>query len=392
MDTQKQSIIDRLKQGNNVLVTVSKNPSVDQLAACIGLTLALNKFEKHATAVFSGETPSTILFLKPENTLEKNTDSLRDFIISLDKSKADKLRYKVEENVVKIFITPYRTSINQSDLVFSQGDFNVDIVLAIGVHEQQDLDQAIVSHGRILHDATVASINNVQGPELGTLNWVNHRASSLSEMIISLIDGIDDKLVDNQIATALLTGIVAETDRFSNEKTSPTTMTLSAQLMAAGADQQLVASKLQEPDEISIPEVVYDNAKSDDETQSSNSIKPDQTMVSSDGTLEISHLSDARTLTDNSSLNESDDQINVDSEGNLLLTDETADQDSSTLNTPSVLSLPPIVNDNFVGNKNNDLNTDSEDTTLPYESIASEPTLPELERQTTIRGEKESNP
>src|ERR1700759_3403141 len=119
MQDPKTSIADRLKQANNILVTVSANPSVDQLAACIGLTLALNKLGKHATAVFSGEAPSTIQFLQPEKTLEKNTDSLRDFIIALDKSKADKLRYKVEDNVVRIFITPYKTSISEADLEFS---------------------------------------------------------------------------------------------------------------------------------------------------------------------------------------------------------------------------------------------------------------------------------
>jgi nanoRNase/pAp phosphatase (c-di-AMP/oligoRNAs hydrolase) len=135
MDDQKQQLIDKLQSATNILVTVSSNPSVDQLAACIGLTVALNKMDKHATAVFSGDIPETIEFLKPEATIEKNTDSLRDFIIALDKTKADKLRYKVEDKVVKIFITPYRTSISEDDLNFSQGDFNVDAVLALGVRE-----------------------------------------------------------------------------------------------------------------------------------------------------------------------------------------------------------------------------------------------------------------
>ena len=107
MDEQKQKLIERIHQAQNILVTVSTNPTVDQLAAAIGLTLLLNKLDKHGTAVFSGQVPSTIEFLKPEDTLEKNTDSLRDFIIALDKSKADKLRYKVEDQVVRIFITPY---------------------------------------------------------------------------------------------------------------------------------------------------------------------------------------------------------------------------------------------------------------------------------------------
>src|SRR5882672_8269106 len=216
MDNQKVQVVERLKQANNILVTVSSNPSVDQLAACIGLTLALNKAGKHATAVFSGNIPSTIEFLQPEKTLEKNTDSLQDFIIALDKSKADKLRYKVEDKVVKIFITPYRTSISQKDLEFSQGDFNVDVVLALGVHMQSDLDQAITSHGRILHDATVMSVNVAPGGELGSVNWVEASASSLSELAVQVVNSLDQKLIDGQIATAFLTGIVAETDRFSN--------------------------------------------------------------------------------------------------------------------------------------------------------------------------------
>lgn len=247
MENQKQSVVERLQQANNILVTVSSNPSVDQLAACIGLTLALNKLGKHATAVFSGTIPSTIEFLQPEKTLEKNTDSLRDFIIALDKAKADKLRYKVEDKVVKIFITPYRTSITQKDLDFSQGDFNVDVVLALGVHQQADLDQAITAHGRILHDATVMTLNVRPGGELGSVNWLDASASSLSELGVALADAIDKKLMDGQIATAFLTGIVAETDRFSNQKTSPQTMSISAELMAAGANQQLVATKLEEP-------------------------------------------------------------------------------------------------------------------------------------------------
>jgi hypothetical protein len=274
--TPKQQLLERLKTANNVLVTVSANPSVDQLSACIGLTLMLNKQGKHATAVFSGEVPSTLEFLKPEETLEKNTDSLRDFIISLDKSKADKLRYKVEDKIVKIFITPYRTSLSADDLEFSQGDFNVDVVVALGVKEQQDLDNAITSHGRILHDATVATVNTTANGGLGNINWNDTQASSLCELVVDMGRELDKDLMDNQVATALLTGIVAETARFSNEKTTPQTMSVSAELMKAGANQQLVASELEGP--------AVDLHEPGTVTQS-DSPKPD----SGDGTLEIGH-------------------------------------------------------------------------------------------------------
>ncbi|HMH31174.1 MAG TPA: hypothetical protein VK534_01715 [Methylomirabilota bacterium] len=280
MEDAKQQLATKLKSANNILVTVSRDPSVDQLSALLGLTLALNKQGKHAAAVFSGEVPSTLEFLQPDETIEKNTDSLRDFIIALDKSKADKLRYKVEDNVVRIFITPYRTSINQDDFEFSEGDFNVDVVVALGVKQQEDLDEAIIAHGRILHDATVASINLSPDGGLGTINWHDPAASSLSEQVTQLIQSLGPDQLDEQIATALLTGIVAETDRFRNEKTSAETMTISAALMAAGANQQLVVSKLDQP---------VTSAPSDDgeKSQPTEELKPND-----DGAIQIEHDKD----------------------------------------------------------------------------------------------------
>lgn len=247
MDTQKAQIVDRLKQATNILVTVSASPSVDQLASAIGITLLLNKLGKHATAVFSGPVPSVLEFLEPAKTIETNTDSLRDFIISLDKNKADKLRYKVEDDHVRIFITPYRTSISDKDLVFSQGDFNVEVVLAVGITKQQDLDQAIAMHGRILHDATVIDVSVDKITGLGTMNLTNPKASSLSEILVDVGVALKPDVLDSQMATAFLTGIVAQTNRFSNERTTSTTMEISSRLLAAGANQQLVATKLQPP-------------------------------------------------------------------------------------------------------------------------------------------------
>lgn len=250
----KQLLSERIKSATNILVTVSRDPSVDELSAALGLTLMLNKMDKHATAVFSGAVPPAISFLQPEKTFEGTVDSLRDFIIALDKEKADRLRYKVEDDVVRIFITPYRTTITQNDLQFSQGDFNVELIIALGVEKKDDLDTAISAHGRILHDATVATVNaNNQRSDLGSIDWSDSSASSLCEMLMSLSESLQSGILDQQISTALLTGIVAATDRFSNQHTSPKVMTMAAQLMAAGANQQLIATKLEQGHELIKP-------------------------------------------------------------------------------------------------------------------------------------------
>lgn len=247
--SSKKQIIQSIKDKKSILVTVSSNPSVDELAAALGLTIFLNKLDKHATAIASGDIPSALDFLDPEKTFEATADSLRDFIIALDKEKADHLRYKLDGDVVKIFITPYRTTISQSDLEFSQGDYNVEMVLALNVANNDDLDKALSAHGKILHDATVAtlSIGDTKS-SLGTIEWHENKVSGVSEMVTEIVQELKTAKadVDEQIATALLTGIVASTDRFSNDLTSSKVMTMSAELMASGANQQLIASKLQE--------------------------------------------------------------------------------------------------------------------------------------------------
>lgn len=238
-----EKVAEIIKGAESVLVTLSRDPEVDDIAAAMGLTMALSKIGKHTTAIYSGKTPNTLEFLKPEETFETNTNSLQDFIIALSKEKADHLRYKIEGDFVKVYITPFKTTIDEKDLEFSHGDVNVDLVISMNVKDEADLDAALSEHGRILHDAEV--INITDGVESGIkgTKWNEAAASSLSEMVVKLVDALQVD-ISKEMATALLTGIEAATDRFSNGKTTPEAMALSSRLMNAGADQQLIVSNI----------------------------------------------------------------------------------------------------------------------------------------------------
>ncbi len=343
----RQQIVEKIKASTNILVTVSSNPSVDELSAALGLTSMLNGLKKHATAVVSGDIPPAITFLEPTKTFENTVDSLRDFIIALDKEKADHLRYKVDGDVVKIFITPYRTTITQDDLDFSMGDYNVELVLALGVKDQDNLDKALQAHGKIFHDATVATLScGDDQSDLGSIDWFEPNASSLSEMLVSISEAIkDDKPVLNeQIATAFLTGIVAATDRFSNNKTSSKVMTMAAQLMAAGANQQLIAAKLEEGHEIG-PDKVDDSGNDQNSDGTTDLSEGESTKVAkktkksakksaADGELAINHEK-AGTLDEVAAQTAADRQA----EATKTAEDELAEQLSSV--APAVVA-PPV--------------------------------------------------
>ena len=258
----QEQIIAKLKESESILIAVNNNPSVDELSSALALTLAINNSGKHATAVSSGKMPDALAFLRPEKTFENSVDSLRDFIIALNKEKADHLRYKLVGDHVKIFITPYRSIISEKDLEFEQGDFNIDFVLALNVESQDRLDGALAAHGRIFHDASVAILTIGENQtNLNGTHWHAENASSLSEISVQIIESLGKKNLTQPVATALLTGIVAETDRFSNVKATAEAMSLAAKLISSGADQQLVVSKIREAEEKAGEFAVQKNAK-----------------------------------------------------------------------------------------------------------------------------------
>ena len=242
-DETVKAVAEKINEADSILVTLSKDPTVDEVTAALGLTLMLDKYGKHVTAIYSGKTPNALQFLRPDETFEANTNSLQDFIIALSKDKADHLRYKIEGDFVKVYITPYRTTISESDLEFSRGEVNVDLVIALDVVETEDLDAALAQHGRIMHNASLVNISNTAPGRLGGLEWSNPQASSVSEMIVTLLEQIGQPIT-KEVATALLTGIIAATERFSNERTTPDTMALASKLMQLGADQQLIVAQM----------------------------------------------------------------------------------------------------------------------------------------------------
>ena len=248
-ESPKAQLIQKIKAVNNILVTVSRNPSVDQLVSALALAMALNKLGKRSVAVFSGQIPAEIHFLDPEKVFESNADSLRDFIISISVDKADRMQVKPEGDFVKVYITPYRTTITPDDLRFEDGDFNIELIIAIGVASRDELDASIASHGKIFHNAVTATMNlSKLNDALGTISWQDERLGCYSEMCYSLTVGLagnDKSLIDSSVATAFLTGVVSATDQFRNSVTTPAIMSLSAELMAKGANQQLVTSELE---------------------------------------------------------------------------------------------------------------------------------------------------
>ena len=241
-------VAEKIKHGTNILIALSKDPNLDEISAAIALAIILDQQKKHVTAIYSGKTPNALEFLKPEETFQKDTSSLQDFIIALNKSKADHLTYQIDGDYVKIFITPYKGQVTKEDLEYSYGDYNVDLVIVFNVNAGNEIDSALSEYGRIMHDATAINITSGVPGHFADLEWSDPSKSSVCEMVYDLINVLDIDSISQEVATALLTGILSATERFANNRTKPTTMAVASKLMEAGADQQLISSNILKPE------------------------------------------------------------------------------------------------------------------------------------------------
>lgn len=237
-------VAEKIQHATNILIALSKDPNVDEISAAIALAFVLDQQKKHVTAIYSGQTPNALEFLRPEETFQKDISSLQDFIIALNKSKADHLIYQVEGDYVKILITPYKGQIKKGDLEYSYSDYNVDLVIVFNVNSGSEIDSALSEYGRIMHDAMAINITSSVPGRFADLEWSDPSKSSVCEMVYDLLSELEIDNTPQEVATALLTGILSATERFSNNRTKPTTMAVASKLMEAGADQQLISSNI----------------------------------------------------------------------------------------------------------------------------------------------------
>jgi DHH family len=246
--TPKQQTSEAVRQAETILIMTGQHPSVDQVSAVIGLSMILRKFGKKVSAVISDSLPQSAQLLDA-GVVERNLGGLRDFILKLDvsRSEVDKLRYEVAEGKLNIYITPFKGAFAPSDVTFDYGqtNFQYDLAIVLGVPTRARIDRAYERNLALFEKIPVVNLDFHRSNEnYGAVNLIEPNASSLCEMLVALAESLQGGIIDAEIATALLMGIVASTDRFTASHTTSKSLTVAAQMMAAGARQQAVVKAL----------------------------------------------------------------------------------------------------------------------------------------------------
>jgi|GEM_PF-92661 len=242
----KQQISELIKQNQRILVVSHKHAGGDAISSMLAFERVLARAGKEVTLVLSEKLDENLTFLPGIEKIKSDISGARDLIIRINKDKypVDKLSYAEEDGFLNIVLTP-KGVLDKNNLEFVQGQFKFDLIFVLDTPDVEKIDSIYDRYTELFFETPIVNIDHHSGNEyFGTVNMVDLTATSTAEILVSIIEAMGPGNFDADVATCLLTGIISDTASFKNTNTTPKALTISAQMLAAGARQQEVIQNL----------------------------------------------------------------------------------------------------------------------------------------------------
>ncbi len=246
--TPLQQAVELCNRSKNVLICLPKDPSSDAIAGGLGLFLLLEKLGKRARIVCSEFTlPNGHGFLPKSDAIEKELKNIRQFVISLDVSKVavEELSYVIENGKLEVFITPKNGFYEARDVTTSAGSFAYDAVITVDAADLEMLGPIATGNAEFFYRTPVLNIDHhASNTQYGAINLVDLTATSTSEIIFEFTKALGFNVLDEQVATTLLTGIISKTKSFQTPTVTPRSLAIASHLIASGARREEIIDNL----------------------------------------------------------------------------------------------------------------------------------------------------
>ena len=192
-------IINCIDEGNYFIVTSHVNPDGDNIGSTLSMYYYLKSINKEVYYVLDDDTPINLKFL------------LKDIEILSS------------EEFIKLNLN----------------EFNL-ISLDCGDLDRICIDKTLIENSKKL----ICIDHHASNDNYGDINYVVPEASSTCELVYNLFKRINEtqntQVIDKKSATALYTGVVTDTGKFTYSNTHPSTFDMAKDLLILGAETNKV--------------------------------------------------------------------------------------------------------------------------------------------------------
>jgi len=248
MLTQEQQIFEQINKADNILITFRKTWNGDSVASALAMFLFLKKLDKNVEIVAEKFDDGRLFsFLPGFNEIKNAVENLRKFIISLNiaNTKVNQIKYKMEDNTLNFIISPRDGFFTHDDITSHASGFKYDLIIALDTPDLESLGKVYDNDTEFFYQAPIINIDHHSGnEEFGQINHIQLTAVATAEILFSLFDSYSRDLINEDIATCLLAGMISKTRSFKTPNVTPNALLSASQLISMGARREEIVNRL----------------------------------------------------------------------------------------------------------------------------------------------------
>ncbi|OGY48334.1 MAG: hypothetical protein A3J65_01290 [Candidatus Buchananbacteria bacterium RIFCSPHIGHO2_02_FULL_45_11b] len=245
---ETEQIIKAIKESRHILIVFPREFSPDSVACALALYLVLKKQDKLADIASAGFVlPKNLKFLPQAEAIKPEINNLQKFVITVEagRNKIENLSYNLENDKLKIYLTPKSGSFDKDAVRAESSDYKYDLIISLDAPDLDSLGAIYQNFTEFFYNTTIVNLDHkAENEHFGQINLTNPNAAATAEVLFGLINAIDKNLMDQDIATCLLTGLIAKTRSFKTANVTPKTLEIAGQLLSAEADRGAIVKNL----------------------------------------------------------------------------------------------------------------------------------------------------
>ncbi len=246
--TDTEQLKQLIAEKKQILITFRKDGKGDAIGSAVALSLFLTRLGKRVDVIVDDfHVPSAYHFLEETKKIKPTSGHLQKFILSVDITTTgiQELSYDVKDHELRVFITPKNGSITKDDIRTAQSDFKYDAIIVLDSPDLASLGPLYENNTDFFHRTTVVNIDHQTNNEhFGHINMIDLTVSTTAELLYRFLNEWHPEHSTPDIATALLTGMIAGTNSFKQGTIRPQTLAAASELVNLGADRGLVIKNL----------------------------------------------------------------------------------------------------------------------------------------------------
>ncbi|OIO47267.1 MAG: hypothetical protein AUJ28_01030 [Parcubacteria group bacterium CG1_02_37_51] len=248
MLSQKQQINNRLQQAKNILLISKAAYHGDDVSALLAWYKFLLSLHKSCDVIIDNfSLRPEYKFLPGWQNIKKQINKLKKFTLSVNiaQTKLEDFSYDITGDELLLYLTPQKGFFEAKDVQIKDIDFKYDLIICLGVQDYDALGSIYNEHADFFLQTPVINIDNHQLNEhFGEINEVDITKTSIAEMSYDLFNFINKDLIDQEIATCLLTGLIQATKSFKTTNVNSQTLQVASELIKLGGNRKEIVDRL----------------------------------------------------------------------------------------------------------------------------------------------------